>query len=197
MQRYLALFVWRAFHLFWCKGTWTGTTSWSKARMLKDVLNAYTYVMVFVCPISGASILKALMVMPGESADKWSLSCNLPSGGWMERVCLLRGWGDEDRGDCRWERLERKRVRSFLLWSWTESWISSEVRYAFVCVSLNVYLQTFQLLNQTTPASPFKLRSSPSEWKQAGVEPVACEHTFQVETHISLIISTAQANGCY
>ncbi|KAI3365660.1 hypothetical protein L3Q82_010734 [Scortum barcoo] len=51
--------------------------------------------------ISVTSVPKALMAMPGESDDKWSFSCNLPPGGWMELACLVRGWGDEERGDCR------------------------------------------------------------------------------------------------
>lgn len=204
--------------MFWCNGNWTGMTSWWgpgcpgwMCLMQRDMSRSMC---VYVCvqTISATSILKALIAMPGESDDKWSLSCNLPLGGWMELACLVRGWGDEERGDCRWERggrgKKRTRIRSFLLWTrlWLRSWVSSELRYTFVCVCLSVYLQSFRSCSVhrggeplCSVLSPFKPQPIPCEWKHTRAVPTVCEHTFQWETHTYQfdIISEAWANDCY
>lgn len=80
---------------------------------------------VYVC-VQTISILKALIAMPGESDDKWLLSCNLPFGGWMELACLVRGWGDKERGDCRCKRggrgEKKKESKEFPALDQTMSW---------------------------------------------------------------------------
>lgn len=53
--------------------------------------------------ISATSLLQVLMAMPGESDDKWSLSCNLPPGGWMELAVWLEG-GETRREEAVGER---------------------------------------------------------------------------------------------
>lgn len=173
---------------------------WWEARMCRiDVLVAETYVMLCVCVCVSRQSQQPLFSKPWwpclgrEMINGCFPVIYLQEDGWCWPVWL-------EGGETRREETvgEGGGVKTFLLWTWLGSWVSSEVRYIFKCVRLTVYLQSFTSCSVHRgeeliyPPPPTPLPTHPQTpvqppWVETHhAVPTTCEHILSNEKHTNI-----------